>query len=304
MERVVSLLPSTTEIACALGCEALLVGRSHECDYPLSVARLPSLTEAKLDAGESSRRIDDRVRQLVRDGLSIYRVDAERMRELAPTLILTQDQCEVCAASLDDVEEALRDWIGARPRIVSLRPKTLEDVWRDIETVASALGVARRGREVGEEARRRVSQLATAPRDESLRPRVAVVEWIDPLMGAGNWMPELVTLAGGRHLFGEIGAHSPGLAWEVLRAADPDVIIVVPCGFDLARTRAEMGPLLAQPGWSELSAVRDERVFLADGNQFFNRPGPRLIESLAILSEILAPKLSPPRFRGSAWEPL
>jgi iron complex transport system substrate-binding protein len=304
MERIASLLPSTTEIACALGFEDALVGRSHECDSPPGVVRLPVLTEPKLDAGRPSREIDDRVKQLVRDGLSVYRVDAERLRELAPTVILTQDHCEVCAASLADVEQALAAWKGDRPRIVSLDPRTLADVWDDIDRVAGALGAEDRARSLRESLSKRIAAVRAQTGLVDAPPSVACVEWIDPLMAAGNWMPELVALAGGRSLFGEVGAHSPWLEWQELRAADPDVILVLPCGFDLVRTRSELAPLLEQPGWSELSAVRAGRVFLADGNHYMNRPGPRLVDSLEILAEMLHPERFPPDHRGDGWERL
>lgn len=304
MERVVSLLPSTTEIVCALGFRAALVGRSHECDHPAGVEALPVLTAPKLDASQASAAIDRRVKQLVSDGLSVYRVDAERLRALAPTLILTQDQCEVCAASLSDVEESLRAWVGSRPRVLSLDPRTLGDVLRDVVRVAEALCETARGEALYAELTDRVSELGERAAARGERPRVACIEWIDPLMGAGNWMPELVALAGGENLFGGVGRHSPWLDWETLRDADPDAIVLLPCGFDLARTRRELGPLREAPGFASLRAVASGRVFLTDGNQFFNRPGPRLVESLEILCELLHPAAFAPRHRGPGWEPL
>jgi iron complex transport system substrate-binding protein len=304
MERVASLLPSTTEIVCALGLGPSLVGRSHECDFPPEVRALPVLTEAKLDSRAPSREIDDRVRQLVRDALSIYRVDAEKLRALAPSLVLTQEQCDVCAASPKDVEAALASWTGGRPRVLSLAPSTLGDVWGDLVRVAAALGVAERGEALAEKLASRLTDVSERTLRIRPRPRVAAIEWTDPLMAAGNWMPELIALAGGESLFGETGRHSPWLDWEALRAADPDLIVVLPCGFDLARTRREMAPLARQPGWSELRAVREGRIFLTDGNQYFNRPGPRLVESLEILAEILHPAEFPARHLGSGWEPL
>jgi iron complex transport system substrate-binding protein len=303
MERIASLLPSTTEIVCALGQGASLVGRSHECDFPPEVAALPALTESKLDPRAASPAIDDRVKQLVREGLSIYRVDAERLRELAPSVVLTQDHCDVCAASPKDVEAALQDWTGGRPRVISLAPCTLADVWGDLVTVATALGVPERGEALAHELASRLTDVSERTLRIRPRPSVAAIEWTQPLMAAGNWMPELIALAGGRNSFGETGLHSPWLEWEALRAADPDVIVVLPCGFDLARTRREMAPLAASSGWSELRAVRAGRVFLTDGNQFFNRPGPRLVESLEILAEILHPEGFPARHRGTGWEP-
>jgi len=302
MPRIASLLPSTTEIACALGFGDALIGRSHECDFPAEARALPVLTSAKLDPRARSVEIDDHVKQLVRDGLSIYEVDAERLRELAPDTILTQDQCEVCAASLGDVERALSDWLGVRPRVVSLNPRKLGDVWEDLVRVADALGEPERGQALARELDARVRQVSEQTLRLNTRPRVALIEWIEPLMAAGNWMPELVTLAGGEPLFGEAGAHSPWLEWEALRDADPDVIIALPCGFDMARTREELPPLLAQDGYAELRAVKSGRTFLADGNQYFNRPGPRLVESLEILAELLHPDQFSIRHEGTGWQ--
>lgn len=304
LPRVVSLLPSTTEISCALGFREALVGRSHECDHPEGVAALPVLTEPKLDARAPSAAIDERVKQLVREGLSVYRVDAARLRELAPDVVLTQTHCEVCAASLSDVEAALREWTGARPRLVALEPATLGDVWDDLGRVAEALGAPERGRALAVGLCERLSQLGERAAQASRRPRVACIEWIDPLMAAGNWMPELVALAHAEPLFGAPGAHSPWLDWQELVRADPDAIAILPCGFDLARTRAELGPLRARPGFASLRAVRAGRVFLADGNAYFNRPGPRLVESLEILCEMLHPDRFAPHHRGAGWESL
>lgn len=304
MDRIVSLLPSTTEIACALGFRDQLVGRSHECDHPRGVEALPVLTEPKLDAAAASATIDERVRELVRDGLSVYRVDAERLRALRPSVILTQDHCEVCAASRSDVEEALVGWLGERPRLVSLEPRTLGDVWRDFGRVGEALGAQERAREVALALIHRVSGIGERAPSSASPPVVACIEWIEPLMAAGNWVPELVALAGGRVPFGETGHDSPWLAWETLAAADPDVIVVMPCGFDLARTRAELGAILEHPTWLGLRAVHERRVFLTDGHQYFNRPGPRLVESLEILCEILHPQVFEPSHRGTGWSPL
>lgn len=304
VERIASLLPSTTEIACALGFRDRLVGRSHECDHPADVRALPILTEPKLDAMAPSAAIDSRVRQLVREGLSVYRVDAERLRALAPTVILTQDHCEVCAASRSDVEAALASWVGGKPRVLSLEPRTLGDVWRDVERVAEALGAPERGRALTGALTDRMSELGERSQSAGAQPRVACIEWIEPLMAAGNWVPELVALAGGEASFGVTGHDSPWLEWDALAAADPDVIVVMPCGFDLARTRRELGTILDHPVWKGLRAVATGEVYLTDGHQYFNRPGPRLVESLEILCEILRPDRFAPTWRGTGWAPL
>jgi len=299
--RIVSLLPSATEIACALGFQGHLVGRSHECDYPPGVRTLPVLTRARLDATQASQTIDTRVRELVRSGTSIYEVDAERLRELSPDVILTQEQCEVCAASPRDLEAALADWLGRPPQLISLAPQSLREVWNDLSTVAHALGAPERAKQLTARLEARVAAVAERAGRSHPRPRVACIEWIDPLMAAGNWVPELVALAGGSDVLGTAGAHSPWLAPEALAGADPDVVVVLPCGFDLARTRTELAPHLARPPWSGLRAVREGRVFVTDGNQYFNRPGPRLVESLEILAEIFHPGEFAPAHHETGW---
>jgi iron complex transport system substrate-binding protein len=288
--RVVSLLPSATEMICALGQADFLVGRTHECDYPPEVRRLPALTSSKLSVEEPSAVLDAQVQALVREALAIYRVDAAALEALRPDLIVTQTQCDVCAVSLRDVEEALRK-LSSRPRLIALTPLALEDVYRDLRTIADGLEVPERGASLERELRERMA--ASAARASRLRagrsvPRVACIEWIDPLMTAGNWTPRLVELAGGRAVLAEAGRHSSYVELAALAAADPDVVVVMPCGFDIARIRRELPTLAARPEWAGMRAVREGRVYLADGNQYFNRPGPRLAESLDILIEILA----------------
>lgn len=302
--RIVSLIASATEIVATLGFEDCLVGRSHECDFPPRVARLPALTRPKLRVDASSAAIDREVKALLAQALAVYEVDADQLKALAPDVVMTQAQCEVCAVSLKDVEEALAAWTGGRPRLVSLAPNGLADVWADIGRVATALHDPAGGRALVMRLQREIARLATQAAAARTLPRIACVEWIAPLMAAGNWVPELVTLAGGINLFGEAGRHSPALTWTELATADPDVILVMPCGFDIARTRAEMPALTAQAGWNDLAAVRAGRVYLADGNQYFNRPGPRLVQSLEILVELLHPDLFPARHEGTGWQSL
>ncbi len=301
MQRTVSLLPSSTEIACAVGAAGSLVGRSHECDFPQEVSVLPVLTAPRIDVEAPSGVIDRDVKRLVEQSLSLYQVDAERLRELAPDVILTQTLCEVCAVTPRDLAQAVREWTGTPPTIVSLAPNRLEDVWTDVLRVGQALGCEKQARRLVAELRRRVDRLTERAEKLSPRPRVACVEWIDPPMAAGNWMPELVARAGGENLFGRAGEHSPWLSWEELRDSDPDVLLVLPCGFGLERTRQEMGPLVARHDWAALRAVRGHRVYLLEGNQYFNRPGPRLVESLEILCEVLYPEHFELGHRGSGW---
>ena len=219
MPRIVSLIASATEIVAALGCADQLVGRSHECDYPAAVRGLPVCTEPKFNTEGTSYQIDQRVKAILQEGLSVYRVDAERLRQLHPDVIVTQAHCEVCAVSLRDVEQALCDWTGAMPALVSLHPDAMADLWSGIQSVADALGVAERGRELCSRLQARMTAIAQRARALPQRPSVACIEWIEPLMAAGNWMPELVEQAGGVNLFGAAGQHSPWLTWAELCTA-------------------------------------------------------------------------------------
>jgi len=299
--RVATLIASATEIVCALGCREQLVGRSHECDYPPDVRDLPALTEPKFPTDGTSYEIDQRVKAIIQEGTSVYRVFADRLAELDVDLIVTQDQCEVCAASLSDVEAALCDWSGRPMRIVSLKPDSLADIWGDIRKVAGGLGIDARGEQLVSDLRARMRQVSAEAGKQPVRPRVACIEWVDPLMAAGNWVPELVEMAGGENLFGEAGKHAPWMTWEELAAADPDVIVVLPCGYDIARSLQDIPTLEAKPGWGELRAVREGRVAVADGNQYFNRPGPRVAESLEIMAEICHPGALDYGHAGRGW---
>jgi iron complex transport system substrate-binding protein len=299
--RIVSLLPAATEIVAALGFADALVGRSHECDFPAEVADLPVCTEPKVDPRGGSDAIHSSVSALLAQTLSVYRVDAERLRDLVPTHVVTQVQCEVCAVSLGDVEAALSGWTGARPRLTPLNPGSLADVFDDMERVAVALDARERGRDLVAELRRRIGAIADRARGAPERPTVATVEWFAPLMAAGNWMPELVELAGGRNLFGRAGEHSPWLDFDEVRRADPDVVIAFPCGFPLEKVTREAHLLTSLPGFSNLKAARSGCVYLADGNRLFNRPGPGLVETLEALSEILHPDLFRFGHEGVGW---
>jgi iron complex transport system substrate-binding protein len=279
-QRIASLLPAATEILCALGLEKDLVGVSHECDFPPTVRGLPVLTRAR-GVGGDSRAIDREIRRVLREGLSVFEVDVEALERARPDIVVTQDLCEVCAVSLDDVRAAART-IGAE--IVSLHPLRLRDVLEDVRRVGSALGVAGRAEEVvaGLEARiEDVRRRASGPPRRS----VLTVEWLDPVMIGGTWMPDLVEIAGGVPLAARAGEPAPTLDRDALAALSPDVVLVKPCGFDLARTRLESGPfvgLTAELGWKA-------DVWLADGNAYFNRPGPRIVDSLEILAACVHP---------------
>ncbi|NDJ62523.1 MAG: cobalamin-binding protein [Chloroflexi bacterium] len=301
MPKIVSLIPSATEIVCVLGFESDLVGRSHECDYPPTVRDLPALTAPKFDPEGSSRAVDARVQDLLQAALSVYRVDEALLTELQPDVIVTQAQCEICAVSLADVEQAVAACLTTPAQIVSLEPMTFADVLADVQRVATALGVPERGEAEALRLQKRVDDIATRADHVPAYPTVATIEWIDPLMAAGNWVPELIGKAGGINLFGAAGQHSPWMTWDDVWAADPDRIIVMPCGYDIETARANMAALTVLPGWESLRAVREGHVYLTDGNAYFNRPGPRLSESLEILAEILHPEAFHFEHEGSGW---
>jgi iron complex transport system substrate-binding protein len=288
--RIVSLLPSATEIVCALGARAELVGRSHECDYPAGIDRVPVLTSARIGPLPTSRAIDAAVRDVLKDALSIYEIDAERLRAAQPDVIVTQDLCEVCAVSLEDVRAAVARLARQDVRIVNLHPTRLVDIWGDVERVADAMGRADVGRRLVRDLEARVAQIERRASSLAKRPTVLTVEWIDPVMIGGMWMPELVALAGGEALVTRPGDHAPTLSREQLAALDPDVVLVKPCGFALDRTLEEQHVLRETLPWDSWRSVAAGRVFAADGNAFFNRPGPRIVESLEILAACVHPE--------------
>ena len=285
--RIASLLPSATEILCALGARAELVGRSHECDFPPGLEDVPALTSARVGPLPSSRAIDASVRSLLRDALAIYDIDVEGLRAARPDVIVTQDLCDVCAVSLGDVRAAVARLARQDVAIVNLHPLRLEDVWGDIARAADAIGRAAAGARLLAGLRARVADIARrATMARARRPRVVTIEWIAPVMIGGMWMPELIALAGGEALVTRPGQHAPTLDQDALAALDPEVVLVKPCGFPLHRTVEELDVLReALPrGWRA-------RVYLADGNAFFNRPGPRIVESLEILAACTHPEL-------------
>jgi iron complex transport system substrate-binding protein len=300
-KRIVSLLPGCTEIVCALGCGSQLVGRSHECDFPPEIQSVPVCIVPRLDPAAASAEIDAKIKSLSQSGSSIYQIDAALLQQLRPDLILTQTQCAVCAVSRTELEKALAPPPARRPEILSVAPARLADVWKDIQTIADALGVSEVGQALLWRLKNRVVDIIQKTCMIQRRPAVACLEWLDPLMASGNWMPEMVELAGGRNLFSEPGRPSPRLEWESLARAEPDLLVVMPCGFDLARTRREAKSLENRPDWWKLRAVKSKNVFLSDGNYYFNRSGPRLVDSMEILAEILHPKLFSFGHEGRGW---
>ncbi|MEC8186194.1 MAG: cobalamin-binding protein [SAR324 cluster bacterium] len=268
--KIVSLLPSSTEIVCKLGFRENLVGVSHECDYPLSVKDLPILTKPRFSPIESSQKIDNSVQDLLKKGLSVYEVNTDLLKNLAPDLIITQAQCEACAVSLNDVKKAVSDWVGNKPDIVSLEPNYLDEVWSDFERVGEKLNSSDSYLKFKTEIEQRLDNLKQKSQHLINRPTVVCIEWINPLMIAANWVPELVDIAGGINMLSKPGSHSHIFKWGEILESNPDLIIMMPCEFDINRTLEEIEILKQKPDWSKLEAVKSNNVFLVDGNQYFN----------------------------------
>jgi len=288
--RVVSLLPSATEILYALGVEP--VATSHECDYPPAARELPAVNRSRIDASASSAEIDSQVLQAEREG-GVYEIDLDALREADPDLIVTQGLCDVCAVDQVVVEDAV-DRLGLETEILTTDPHSLADVFDDVGRIGAAVGEDERAAELVGELRERVEAIREAAAGAD-RPRVAVLDWMDPVMTAGHWVPELVEIAGGEYGF-DADASVPR-EWEAVREYDPDVLVVSPCGFDLEQTADNAADLTDRPGWAELSAVENDRVYALDGHQFVNRPGPRLVDTLEHLAGLLHPERfeRPPR---------
>ncbi|HEU5022812.1 MAG TPA: ABC transporter substrate-binding protein [Bryobacteraceae bacterium] len=279
--RIVSLLASATEMVCALGAGGMLVGRSHECDHPDWVRGLPACSEPAFDVTGSSASIDAEVRRRIAAGEELYRIDAEKIAALKPDLVIAQTHCDVCAVTPEHVERA-----GAAAPVLRLSAFTVEEIFESVAQVAARLGLAERGAEVIQAERERLR--AVRARTAALRrPSVAVLEWADPLFAMGNWGPELVEIAGGDLRIGESGKYSTTLAPETLRDADPEFLIVAPCGFALDRSMAEKAALEKKAWWRGLRAVRDGKVAFADGNRFFHRSGMTIARTAEIVAEIL-----------------
>ncbi len=300
-QRIISLLPAATEIVCALGLEESLIGRSHECDFPEPVKRLAACSEANIPDNLSSSDIDKKVKELLHDALSVYSIRRETIRELEPDVVITQAQCDVCAVSLDDVEAVLKDYLDKPVEIISLQPNSLHDIMGDIKLIAFALGVPEKGDELLEDLQERIDIILHKLKFIDTKPSVACIEWLEPMMVSGNWVPELVTIAGGTPILAEAGKHSSYVQWNDIQQADPEIILATPCGFSIERTMKEMQLLLQQPGFADLKAVKNNRIYIADGNQYFNRPGPRIVDSVEILAEIINPKQFIFGYEGNGW---
>lgn len=301
MVRIVSLIPSGTEIICALGCGSQLVGRSHECDFPPDIRHLPVCTTSTLNHEGASQDIHNQVSQRLKQALSLYEVLLDRMMALQPDVIVTQTQCEVCAVSTNEVQRSLQNWVGSSPLLISLGAQDLSGVWEDITKVAKGVGQPNAGQKLLDKLHHRIREISQRSELRASTPTVACIEWMEPLMAAGNWVPELVELAGGHSRFGQAGAHAPWITWEALLQVDPEIILLMPCGFSMSQIQREFPILTNNSDWKKLRAVQTGKVYLTDGNQYFNRPGPRLVESLEILAEIFHPTLFQFGHQNQGW---
>lgn len=297
--RVISLLASGTEIVCALGAGKRLVGRSHECDNPAWVRDLPRLSEPAFDVTVPSKAIDAEVNRRIRSGEPLYLLENARIGELAPDLVITQAHCEVCAVSPGDLERS-GCLVSGAAQVMALTAGSLEGVFEGMQRVADALGLPERGLALVAEERRRLAAV-TARCAGRPAPTVVLLEWVEPVFAMGNWGPELVEAANGRLLIGSKGQHSRAIPWEQVREADPEVLVIAPCGYTLERALAERPILEALPGWSKLRAVKGGKVAFADGNLYFNRSGMTVVRTAEILAEMLHGEIFGEKSEGADW---
>ena len=300
-KRIVSLLPSCTEIICKLGYKENLVGISHECDYPNSISGLPVLTKARLSSKGTSIEINQSVTDLLQRGLSVYDVDASLLKSLSPDIIVTQAQCEACAVSLDQVKDIVSNWTLNKTEIISLEPNNLNEVWLGFDIIAKTMDAPESSSILKSEINERFKLLKDKLKGTEQKPAVLCIEWIEPIMVAANWVPELVGLAGGRNVMSVSGNDSKFCSWDEIKQTNPDIIIMMPCGFGIKRTLEDLGYLQNRKGWQELKAVKKNKVFVVDGNQYFNRPGPRLVDSAEILAEIIHRENFERKYPEDAW---
>lgn len=291
MKRIVSLLPDATEIICALGLQNQLVGRSHECDFPEEIKKIPAVTKTKINPEETSKEINKSVNKLVKQGLSVFEVDGEKLKELKPDIIITQTQCALCAVPEQEIENAVAKFLDYKPQIISLKTKGLDDIYTDIFKIAATLEVKTNAEILVKKINSHLDDIKSLTHPLADHPVVVCIEWIDPLISAGNWVPDMVEIAGGFPALTNAGEKSIGMPYYDLVETDPDFIIIMPCGFSISQSQAEMNTLKNKPGWNTLQAVIKNRIFIADGNHFFNRPGPRIVQSVEILAEILHPDI-------------
>ena len=301
--KIVTLIPSATEIVAFLGQKDSIIGRSHECDYPHGLNHIAKLTSPKINVDGTSGEIDRQINTILENSLSVYKVDVSKLKELNPDYIITQAHCEVCAVSFSEVENIVNKNLNKNTKIISLQPNTLNDVFNDIKRVATELNLENeKNKKLINNLDIRLKKIKEMSSKQKIKPTVACIEWIDPLMIAGNWIPEMVEIAGGKNILGKSGNDSHWIKFKDILNKDPEIIIFLPCGFNIEKTKQELKNFLKQNNnWKSLKSFKNKKIFIADGNQFFNRPGPRLLESLEIFAEIMHPNLFNFNHEGNEW---
>ena len=301
--KIVTLIPSATEIVAFLGQKNSIVGRSHECDYPKDLNNIAKLTSPKINVEGTSSEINKQINTILENSLSVYKVDIQKLKELDPDFIITQAHCEVCAVSFSEVKNIVNKYFNRKTKIISLEPNTLNDVFDDIKRVAKGLNIENESNnKLIENLKIRLKKIKNLSAIQKQKPSVACIEWIDPLMIAANWIPEMVEIAGGANILGKSGVNSHWIKFEEIIDQNPEIIIFIPCGFNIEKTKKELDNYIKKNNsLRSLKAYKNHKLFIADGNQFFNRPGPRLIESLEIFAEIIHPNIFDFNHKGVGW---
>lgn len=302
MKKIVTLIPSATEIVAFLGMKDSIVGRSHECDYPKDLQNIIKLTSPKINIEGSSNEIHQQITKILENSLSVYKVDIEELKKLEPDVVITQAHCEVCAVSLSEVEEIVTNHLNEKTKIISLQPNTLKEIFDDFYRVSRGLNLDKVNTEnLIKPLKNKLENIEILGARQK-RYKVACIEWIDPLMAAGNWIPEMVKISGGEDIFGKKGKDSHWIKFDEIKKKDPDIIIFLPCGYDINKTTNEVKRLFDKEAkWKNLKAYNNNKIFIVDGNQFFNRPGPRIIESVEIFAEIIHPDIFNFNHKFEGW---
>ena len=303
LTKIVTLIPSATEIVAFLGQKDSIVGSSHECDYPHDLNNVIKLTSPKINVDGTSSQINKQINTILENSLSVYKVNIEKLKELNPDFIITQAHCDVCAVSFSEVKNIVKKYFNRKTKIISLEPNTLNDVFNDIKKVAKDLNIENEtNNKLINNLKIRIEKIKNIANSKKHKPSIACIEWIDPLMIAGNWIPEMVKIAGGKNILGKFGNSSHWIKFKEILDQEPEIIIFFPCGFDINKTKKELDVFITKNrDLHSLKAFKNNKLFVADGNQFFNRPGPRLVESLEIFAEIIHPDIFNFKHKGKGW---
>ena len=300
-KKIITLIPSATEIISFLGLKNQLVGVSHECDFPKEVKEIKKLTKTNIKTNISSFDINLQIEKILKNSLSVYEVDEKSIKNIKPDVIITQDHCNVCAVSLEQVKKITNNYIDKQIDIISLHPKNLQNIFEDIETIAKKLNVFNSPNK--SKIRKLFNRIDNIKNKKKSVKDVICIEWANPLMAAGNWIPDMIKIAGGNNLCGASSKNSKWIDFEIIQDLDPEIIIFMPCGYNLLENQKDVSEMIEKNiKWKDLSAYKNKRLYLVDGNQYFNRPGPRIVDSIEILAEILNPELFNYNHNGIGWK--